>query len=88
MPLEPTIGKPAIEVALRRLAPISEDVTIEINSLVAKGTTVFVERVDTHIVDGKKIVIPACGVFEIRDGLIIEFRDYFDMRTYLKQGGV
>ncbi len=88
MPVDPAVGKAAIEAVLRRLAPVSESVTIEIKNIVVHGTSVFVERVDTHVGGGKKIVIPACGVFETREGLISAFRDYFDMRTWRKQGGL
>ncbi len=49
---------------------------------------VIVEREDRHLLkDGKTIVMPACGVFETRDGLISACRDYFDLRTWRDQGG-
>jgi limonene-1,2-epoxide hydrolase len=88
VPVEPAVGRAAIEAVFRLLAPVSEGLTIEIKNIVAQGSTVVVERVDTHVGDGKKIVIPVCGVFEIRDGLISAWRDYFDMRTWRKQGGI
>jgi limonene-1,2-epoxide hydrolase len=88
IPVDPAVGKPAIEAVFKHLAPVSEGVTINVKNIVTSGTTVIVERVDTHLGGGKTIVIPACGVFETRDGLISAWRDYFDMRTWRKQGGV
>jgi limonene-1,2-epoxide hydrolase len=34
---------------------------------------------------GKSIALPVAGVFEIRNGKIAAWRDYFDMQTWLKQ---
>jgi limonene-1,2-epoxide hydrolase len=87
MPVEPAVGKAAIAAVLRHAVPVSEGLDIEIKNVATQGTTVFVEHVDTHLGAGKKIVIPCCGVFETRDGLISVWRDYFDMRTWKKQGG-
>ncbi len=88
MPLEPAIGKAAIESLLRQLGPTWGSVEIEIKNIATQGTTVIVERVDRHtLADGRKIVMPICGVFETRDSLISACRDYFDLRTWRKQGG-
>jgi len=88
MPIEPAVGKPAIAALLRQLAPTWGRVETEIKNLAPRGTTFIVERVDTHFFPGgKRIVMPVCGVFETRGGLISECRDYFDLRTWKKQGG-
>jgi len=87
MPVEPAVGKPAIAAALRHAVPAPEGLEIEIKTIANHGTTVFVKRVDTHTGAGRKIVMRCCGVFETRDGLISAWRDYFDMRTWTKQGG-
>jgi len=42
----------------------------------------MVERIDITIVNGKEITLPCLGVFEMQDGKIIEWRDYFDLATY------
>jgi limonene-1,2-epoxide hydrolase len=85
MPGEPAVGKPAIAASLRLAVPVPESLHIEIRSLATHGTTVFVERVDTHSGAGRKIVMPCCGVFETESGLIKIWRDYFDMQTWLSQ---
>jgi limonene-1,2-epoxide hydrolase len=85
MPGEPAVGKPAIAATLRLAVPVPESLHIEIRNLATHGTTVFVERVDTHSGAGRKIVMPCCGVFETESGLIKTWRDYFDMQTWLSQ---
>ncbi len=37
---------------------------------------------------GKKASLPVCGVFEVRNGKIVAWCDYFDMQTWLKQTGM
>jgi limonene-1,2-epoxide hydrolase len=89
MPIEPAVGKDAIEALLRRLGPTWGSVEIEIKNLVADGSIVFVEREDKHrLADGQRIVMPVCAVFETRDGRISACRDYFDLRTWQQQSGV
>lgn len=56
----------------------------EIVSLLAEGDRVVAERVD-HIEAGDvRLDLPCCGVFELRDGRIAAWRDYFDLGTYTR----
>ena len=45
----------------------------------------FNERVDSFIVNGRPVVVPVAGVFEISGGKIKAWRDYFDLATYMNQ---
>lgn len=45
------------------------------------GDVVFVERLDRHQLAGGWAELPVVGVFEVRDGLIVSWRDYFDAAT-------
>ena len=56
----------------------------EIVNLAGAGDTVFAERVDKTTAGDKQVNLPCCGVFEMRDGKISVWRDYFDMQTYVK----
>ena len=87
MPVNPAVGRAAIAAVLRGAVPGNERLEIEIKNIATHGSTVFVERVDTHLGEGRTIVMPCCGVFETRDGLISVWRDYFDLRTWTDQGG-
>ena len=46
---------------------------------VAEGTTVMNERTDRFEMDGEWRELPVMGVFEVTDGKISLWRDYFDM---------
>jgi len=54
----------------------------EIVSLLASGDTVMVERLDRTVVAGSPVNLPCFGIFEIEDGKIKMWRDYFDLATY------
>ena len=52
---------------------------------VSSGTTVMNERTDRFLVAGRWIEIPIAAVFEVRDGRVSLWRDYFDLETYRRQ---
>ncbi len=54
----------------------------DILNLAARGDVVFAERVDRTRVGDKKVDLPCVGVFEMQDGKIRAWRDYFDLATY------
>jgi len=84
MPLEPASGKNSIRELLNMFVP-AESLEAEIVHLVTRGELVFTERVDRMTLGGKRIVLPCAGVFEIRDGKIAAWRDYFDLATWQRQ---
>jgi limonene-1,2-epoxide hydrolase len=51
----------------------------------ATGPVVTMERLDRHHLADKWIELPVTGVFEVREGLITYWRDYFDAATILSQ---
>jgi len=84
MPMEPVTGKNGIREVLNLFIP-AEDVEAEITHLATRGDLVFTERIDRMTFGGKKVVLPCAGVFEIRDGKIAAWRDYFDLATWQRQ---
>ena len=52
---------------------------------VVDGGTVMNERTDRFLVDGHWVEIPIAAVFEVRDGRVALWRDYFDLETYRRQ---
>lgn len=48
------------------------------------GNTVFIERVDRHRLATGWVELPVTGVWEVTDGRIAVWRDYFDAATILK----
>jgi limonene-1,2-epoxide hydrolase len=88
MPMQPAVGKPAIGALLDFiLAQAGDGVQFEIKSIAADGNTVLTERVDTFTTKEKKVVLEVMGAFDVRDGKIAAWRDYFDMARWTSQAG-
>lgn len=77
VPMGPVTGH---EAMLGVLAMI-EETEWTVHRQVAAGTTVMNERTDRLKINGSWVDLPVAGVFEIRDGRIALWRDYFDLRT-------
>ncbi len=56
----------------------------EVKRQAVSGNVVMNERVDRFTVGGRTIELPVMGVFELRDGLIASWRDYFDLAMFQK----
>ena len=54
-------------------------------NIVANGDTVLTERVDVFQLPNAVIELPVMGTFEVRDGKIAAWRDYFDLNQYMSQ---
>jgi limonene-1,2-epoxide hydrolase len=64
-------------------SPTTENEWIIKHTAVA-GSVVFIERLDRHHLPKGWAELPVTGVFEVHDGLITTWRDYFDMPTLEK----
>lgn len=51
----------------------------------ASRAVVFTERLDRHRLADRWVELPVTGVFEVHDGKITYWRDYFDAATILSQ---
>ncbi len=85
MPLEPVRGRAAIEAVLGGLTGAMASRGWEVVHQVAAGDLVMNERIDRFRAGDKDIALPVTGVFELRDGKISAWRDYFDLTTWQKQ---
>ena len=52
---------------------------------VCDGPIVFLERLDRHLLADGWVELPVTGVFEVHDGLITLWRDYFDAATIVSK---
>jgi limonene-1,2-epoxide hydrolase len=84
IPMEKMEGKAVVDAAMRGMAP--EACNWEMISIAENGNKVLTERVDRFdMPGGKKIDLPVMGTFEITDGKISAWRDYFDLGTFTAQ---
>lgn len=52
---------------------------------VAEGSIVMLERLDRHRLSDKWIELPVTGVYEVHEGRITYWRDYFDVATIMSE---
>jgi limonene-1,2-epoxide hydrolase len=51
----------------------------------AVGPVVFLERLDRHLLSTGWVELPVVGVYEVHNGLITVYRDYFDLATIMSK---
>jgi limonene-1,2-epoxide hydrolase len=85
MPIAPVKGREAVKEQLEMLLAMGTDSEWKVLHEVADGDTVMNERVDRFQINGQWADLPVMGVFVLRDGLIAEWRDYFDLQTIMGQ---
>jgi limonene-1,2-epoxide hydrolase len=78
IPLEPVVGRTAIRDSFVDWLPNFDSTLWEIHHQVASGNVVMNERIDTYRSGERATPVRVMGVFEVTDGLITAWRDYFD----------
>jgi limonene-1,2-epoxide hydrolase len=87
IPLEPRRGLAAIREECEKLASLGR-VEIRILHLADAGGVVFTERIDALHAPTRTGELPVAGIFELRDGRITAWRDYFDLPQALAAFGL
>ncbi|MGH9028252.1 MAG: limonene-1,2-epoxide hydrolase family protein, partial [Acidimicrobiales bacterium] len=87
IPMDPIKGRENIEGALTGFMGMVEQIRFDTLHLVADGPVVMTERVDHFVNPDRTISLPVMGIFEVRDGAITAWRDYFDLNQFTSQMG-
>ena len=87
IPLPPVTGIAAITEEWKKLAGMGT-VEVEITRVAAKDDVVFTERVDSLQRGDERGDLPVVAVFELRDGKVAAWRDYFDLQQSLDAFGI
>jgi len=84
MPTQPVQGHEKLKLFIEGFIAKWTKTTWETLNIIGEGNVVIVERLDRTEVGDIKVDLPCCGVFEMEEGKIKIWRDYFDMGTYTK----
>jgi limonene-1,2-epoxide hydrolase len=79
IPMDPAVGIDAAIAFVAGFFAMCESMVIETLHLAVRDNVVLTERVDTFTIGSVVAPLPVMGAFEIRDGKICAWRDYFDM---------
>ncbi len=81
LPVAPLVGHDAIRPVVEGFFAIATEVAFDVTSAArAANGAVLIERVDRFTINGVQSELPVMGAFEIRDGKIAVWRDYYDQR--------
>ncbi|MCS6987156.1 MAG: nuclear transport factor 2 family protein [Sphingomonadaceae bacterium] len=85
IPMAPVTGVEGVRAAFRQL-PMTAT-TWETHAIAATPEgVVLTERTDRFtLADGREVAIRVMGAFEVRDGRIAAWRDYFDLNQFMAQ---
>jgi limonene-1,2-epoxide hydrolase len=82
IPMAPMEGKEAIREGLKGMKAMISSIRFEVHRQIASGDVVMNERTDHLTMGDKPVSLPVVGVFEVADGKIRAWRDYFDMGQF------
>ena len=85
IPVDPVVGTDAIRAMMAMFTSDVERIEFRIVHLASAGDVVLTERIDVFHMGETTIELPVMGIFEVRDGLIAAWRDYFDLNQYMSQ---
>ena len=77
-PLSPIVGKEAIAAWVRGFEGVQPG-RLDVHHQIATDDIVMNERTDHIVLNGHPVTLPITGVFEIHEGRIRAWREYFDL---------
>jgi limonene-1,2-epoxide hydrolase len=83
VPLPAARGRAAVARQLRGMARYSTGFEARTHHIAADGPIVLTERTDVLRAGAWEAEFWVCGTFEVRDGRVVLWRDYFDWATFL-----
>lgn len=83
LPATPAQGHEQIRAAINRLMAGIERIDFRVHHIAGAGAVVLTARTDVfHFTDGRTIELPVMGAFEVADGNIAAWHDYFNAQSY------
>jgi limonene-1,2-epoxide hydrolase len=79
IPVDPAVGLEATIAFLDGFFGMFNATSVDILHLAVRDDVVLTERVDTLTLGDSAAPLPVMGTFELRDGKICAWRDYFDL---------
>lgn len=87
--VDPVVGRDAIGARIDHLGEGISEITLHVHNIGVINDAVFIERTDAFTYNGHEGSVPVVGVLEIgEDGLISEWREYYDRNQLLEAMGL
>jgi limonene-1,2-epoxide hydrolase len=86
VPIDPVTGPDAIRGVLTGFMGMASEIDWVVHNIAeSSGGVVLTERTDRFLIGEKWLELPVMGTFDLRDGKICGWRDYFDMQQFQRQ---
>jgi limonene-1,2-epoxide hydrolase len=85
MMMDKVVGPASVKAALEPFFGPTLENELRILRETADGPIVFTERLDRHLMDSGWVELPVTGIWEVHDGLITLWHEYFDLQTIMSQ---
>ncbi|MDJ0921499.1 MAG: limonene-1,2-epoxide hydrolase family protein [Henriciella sp.] len=85
MMMDKVTGPDAVKAALEPFFGPTLENDLKILREVTDGATVVTERLDRHLMEHGWVELPVTGVWEVHDGQITLWHEYFDLQTIMSQ---
>jgi limonene-1,2-epoxide hydrolase len=85
IPIAPVTGRDAIRDTIAGFTGGVDSIEFRVLNIAGAGDVVLTERIDVFAFPATSIELPVMGTFEVRDGLIAAWRDYFDLNQFMSQ---
>jgi len=85
VPVKAVHGPDAVRATLAPFLDRCSQIEWIVHREAATGGVVFNERLDRFLIDGRWIEVAVTGVWEVHDGVISLWRDYFDLAAFQRQ---
>jgi limonene-1,2-epoxide hydrolase len=86
IPVEPVRGREAIRAVIQGFTGMASEIEwITHHAAETAEGVVLTERLDRFKMGERWVELPVMGSFELRDGRIVAWRDYFDMAQFQRQ---
>ena len=85
IPMQAVTGPEAIRQTLNGFMGSASEVQWDLLHIASSAGVVLTERVDKFKINDTWIELPVMGTFEVADGKITAWRDYFDLAQFQEQ---
>jgi limonene-1,2-epoxide hydrolase len=86
IPMDPIVGIPDIRAFIESFTTGLDQLVFEMRNIAANGDVVLTERIDHFVKPDSTVSLPVMGTFEVADGKITAWRDYFDLNQFFTGG--
>lgn len=85
IPMAPVTGRAEVVATITPLISACSEIEWQVHHIAEAGDVVLTERTDRFVRDGRAMSVRVMGTFELEAGLIIRWRDYFDLMEWQRQ---